>query len=185
MRILAFAASFRRDSWNKKLLALAAGLAREAGAEIDLAEFREFEMPLYDGDLQTSAGIPAGAQELGRRITAADGVVLASPEYNYSVPGTIKNAIDWVSRIRPLPIRGKTGFLLSASPGQVGGIRGLWQLRIPLEGLGMLVYPDMYTLPLAAQAFDERGQLMEPERLDRLRKMMAGYLQMTRKLVGS
>ena len=185
MKILAFAASLRRDSWNKKLLALAAGLAREAGAEIDLAEFREFEMPLYDGDRQASSGIPPGAQELGRRIAAADGVVLASPEYNFSVPGTIKNAIDWVSRIRPLPTRGKTGFLLSASPGQVGGIRGLWQLRIPLEGLGMLVYPDMYTLPFAEKAFDERGQLTEPERLDRLRKMMEGYLQMTRKLVGS
>jgi len=84
--------------------------------------------------------------------------------------------------VKPVPLRGKHGFLLSASTGQVGGIRGLWQLRIPLEGLGVLVYPDMYTLPWAEQAFDEQGQLKEQERYDRLKQMMGGYLQMARKL---
>jgi chromate reductase, NAD(P)H dehydrogenase (quinone) len=180
-RLLAFAASLRRESWNRKLLGLAAELAREAGAEVDVAEFREFDMPLYDADL-LAVGIPAGASELARRVGAADGLLLASPEYNYSLPGTLKNAIDWVSRIRPMPLRGKSALLLSASNGQVGGVRGLWQLRIPLEGLGVLVYPDMYTLPWADKAFGPDGKLIEPERQARLASMVRGYLAVARKL---
>jgi chromate reductase, NAD(P)H dehydrogenase (quinone) len=182
LRLLAFAASLRRESWNRKLLGLAVDLAREAGAEVDVAEFREFEMPLYDADLLALSGVPAGASELTRRVGAADGLLLASPEYNFSLPGTLKNAIDWVSRVRPMPLRGKSAFLLSASNGQVGGVRGLWQLRIPLEGLGVLVYPDMYTLPWADKAFGPDGKLIEPERQSRLASMMGGYLAVARRL---
>jgi chromate reductase, NAD(P)H dehydrogenase (quinone) len=182
LRLLAFAASLRRESWNRKLLGLAVDLAREAGAEVDVAEFREFDMPLYDADLLALSGVPAGAGELARRVGAADGLLLASPEYNYSLPGTLKNAIDWISRVRPVPLRGKSAFLLSASNGQIGGVRGLWQLRIPLEGLGMLVYPDMYTLPWADKAFGPDGKLIEPERRDRLASMLGGYLAMALKL---
>jgi chromate reductase, NAD(P)H dehydrogenase (quinone) len=180
--MLAFAASLRRDSWNRKLLRLAVDLARESGAEVDVAEFHEFDMPLYDADLQTLSGIPAGAGELARRVGAANGLLLASPEYNFSLPGTLKNAIDWVSRVRPMPLRGKSAFLLSASNGQIGGVRGLWQLRIPLEGLGVLVYPDMYTLPWADKAFGPDGELIEPERQARLASMLGGYLAVARKL---
>lgn len=182
MKLLAFAASLRQGSHNRKLIQLAAGIAREHGAEVDLAEFHEFAMPLYDADLQAREGIPAGARALADRIGVARGLLLASPEYNYSLPGTLKNAIDWVSRIRPVPLRGKSCFLLAASNGQVGGLRGLWQLRIPLEGLGMLVYPDMYSLPWAEKSFDESGGLRESERLERLRTMLSGYLEMVRKL---
>jgi chromate reductase len=182
LRLLAFAASLRRESWNRKLLGLAVDLAREAGAEVDVAEFREFDMPLYDADLLTLTGVPAGTSELTRRVGAAEGLLLASPEYNFSLPGTLKNAIDWVSRVRPMPLRGKSAFLLSASNGQVGGVRGLWQLRIPLEGLGVLVYPDMYTLPWADKAFGPDGKLIEPERQSRLASMMGGYLVVARKL---
>jgi chromate reductase len=182
LRLLAFAASLRRESWNRKLLGLAVDLAREAGAEVDVAEFREFDMPLYDADLLTLSGVPVGASELTRRVGAADGLLLASPEYNFSLPGTLKNAIDWVSRARPMPLRGKSAFLLSASNGQIGGVRGLWQLRIPLEGLGVLVYPDMYTLPWADKAFGPDGKLIEPERQSRLASMMGGYLAVARKL---
>lgn len=183
MRLLAFAASLRRASLNRRLIALAAGIARGKGIEVDLAEFREFDVPLYDGDLQARDGIPAGALELGSRVAAADGLLLASPEYNYSLPGTLKNAIDWVSRIRPVPLRGKSCLLLAASNGQFGGIRGLWQLRIPLEGLGMVVYPDMYALPWGAKAFDEEtGRLVEPERQARLEAVIEGYLGMAERL---
>ncbi len=182
LRLLAFAASVRRGSWNRKLVELAAGLAREAGAEVDLAEFREFDMPLYDADLQASSGIPAGALELSRRLGAAHGFLLASPEYNFSLPGTIKNAIDWVSRIRPVPFRGKSAMLLAASNSQVGGIRGLTQLRIPLEGLGVLIHPDMYALPWADKAFGPTGRLIEAERQARLEAMVRGYVTVARKL---
>jgi chromate reductase len=184
MKLLAFAASLRTGSWNRKLIVVAVEIATGSGAEVDLADFREFHMPIYDGDLQATTGIPAGAQELGRRVAAADGLMIASPEYNFSLPGTLKNAIDWVSRLNPMPLRGKTGLLLSASSGQVGGIRGLWQLRIPLEGLGVTLHPDMYTLPWAKEQFDEGGRLKEPERQERLEKMVGAYLAMARKLAG-
>ncbi len=183
-KLLAFAASLRRESWNRKLIQLAADLARQAGAEVDLADFREFDMPIYDADLHATSGIPAGAEEMGRRIGAADGLLIASPEYNFSMPGTIKNAIDWVSRIRPVPFRGRSGMLLSASNGQVGGVRGLWQLRVPLEGLGVLLHPDMYTLPWADKAFGPDGRLTDAERQARLAAMVQAYLVVARKLAG-
>ena len=183
MKILAFAASLRQGSWNRKLIAFAAGMASRHGAEIDLADFHEFDVPLFDGDLLSASGVPPGAQEFARRITAADGLMVSSPEYNFSLPGTIKNLIDWVSRLKPMPLRGKTGMLLSASTSQIGGIRGLWQLRIPLEGLGMILHPDMYTLPWAEKMFDGEGKISEEERLVRLEGMLTGYLTMTRKLL--
>lgn len=158
-------------------------MASRHGAEIDLADFHDFDVPLFDGDLLSASGLPDGAQELARRITAADGLMISSPEYNYSLPGTLKNLIDWVSRIKPVPLRGKTGMLLSASTSQVGGIRGLWQLRIPLEGLGMILHPDMYTLPWAEKMFDGDGKINDEERQARLQEMLKGYLTMTRKLL--
>jgi chromate reductase len=184
MKLLAFAASLRRESWNRKLIALAVAIVRQAGVEVDLAEFQEFDMPLYNRDLQDASGFPPGARELQRRVAAADGLLIASPEYNYSLPGTLKNAIDWVSRMSPMPFRGRSAFLLSASTAQVGGIRGLWQLRIPLEGVGVLVHPEMYSLPWADKSFDEAGELKEKERRDRLALMLEAYLATARKLVG-
>ena len=184
MRLLAFAASLKRESLNRKLINLAVELAREAQVEVDLADFREFDMPLYDADLQSSAGFPEGARELARRIEAVDGLMIASPEYNYSLPGTLKNAIDWVSRMKPMPLRGKHGVLLAASTSVVGGIRGLWALRVPLEGLGVMLLPDMFALAQAPQAFDEQGKLKNPELQERLRKLVHGYLDMGIKLTG-
>ena len=184
MRLLAFAASLKRESLNRKLLHLAVELAREAQVEVDLAHFREFDMPLYDADLQNSTSFPEGARELARRIEAVDGLMIASPEYNYSMPGTLKNAIDWVSRMKPMPLRGRHGVLLAASTSLVGGIRGLWALRVPLEGLGVMLLPEMFALAQAPQAFDEHGKLKDPELQERLRKLVHGYLDMGKKLTG-
>ncbi len=178
MRVLVFAASLRSGSLNRKLARLAAELARREGAEIDLAAFRDFEMPLYDGDLEARVGLPAGALELKRRIEAAGALVLAVPEYNYAIPGTLKNAIDWVSRARPMPWRGKSVYLMSASASPMGGIRGLWQTRIPLEGCGALVFPDMFALPHADAAFDENGALRDGERMERLVREIRGFLRL-------
>jgi chromate reductase len=184
VRLLAFAASLKRESLNRKLINLAVELAREAQVEVDLADFREFDMPLYDADLQSSAGFPEGARELAHRIEAVDGLMIASPEYNYSLPGTLKNAIDWVSRMKPMPLRGKHGVLLAASTSLVGGSRGLWALRVPLEGLGVMLLPDMFALAQAPQAFDEHGKLKDPQLQERLRKLVHGYLDMGKKLTG-
>src|SRR3954468_5101947 len=146
LKVLVFAASLRAESLNHKLAALAARVARQAGASVDLASMRDFDVPLYDGDLESAEGIPAGARELRRRLLATDAFILSSPEYNGSMAGTIKNLIDWGSRFRPQPFYSRPGPLLSASPSLGGGNRGLWALRVPLEHLGARIFPDMFSL---------------------------------------
>jgi chromate reductase, NAD(P)H dehydrogenase (quinone) len=183
MRVLAFAASLRRGSLNRRLISLAARLASDL-AQVEVADFRDFAMPMYDGDLQEAEGLPAGALELERRLELADALLLSVPEYNYSIPGTLKNAIDWVSRARPMPWRGKSIYLLSASTSAVGGIRGLWQTRVPLEGCGALVFPDMFSLPNAGSAFDERGDLVDGKRQQRLTQELTGFLRLVESFGG-
>jgi len=178
MKILAFAASLRSGSLNRKLVGVVAGMLRELGGEVDLAEFRQFDMPLYDGDKQTAEGLPPGALELERRIRACSAMVIANPEYNYSIAGPLKNAIDWVSRARPMPWRGRSIYLVSASPGAIGGIRGLWQTRIPLEGCGALVFPDMFALAHADKAFADDGSLSDGAIADRLRQQVLGFYRL-------
>jgi chromate reductase, NAD(P)H dehydrogenase (quinone) len=153
VNVLIFGASLRSGSLNHRLANLAAECARDKGATVDLAEMRDFECPAYDGDAETADGPPAPANALCQRIKAADAFLIASPEYNASMPGHLKNAIDWVSRFRPQPFNGKQGFLMSASPSMAGGNRGLWSLRVPLEHLGARVYPDMFSLAQAHEAF--------------------------------
>jgi chromate reductase, NAD(P)H dehydrogenase (quinone) len=157
VRFLVFAGSLRKESLNDRLAKLAARITEEKSASVDPACLSDFPVPFYDNDLETEAGIPVGAQRFAERLNAADGLILASPEYNASMPGAVKNLIDWVSRIRPQPFNGKQALLLSASPSMVGGNRGLWSLRIPLEHLGMRVYPDMFSLAQAHKAFKDDG----------------------------
>src|SRR6266850_4266425 len=178
MRLLAFAASLRSASLNHKLVSLAARLAAQEGADVDLARFREFEMPLYDGDEDAAHGLPDGARKLKERIERAAGLMIAVPEYNYSIPGPLKNAIDWVSRARPMPWRGRAVYLMSTAPSPVGGIRGLWQTRIPLEGCGALVFPEMFALPHAHQAFDDQGGLRDPVLAERLQREVVGFVRL-------
>ena len=184
LRLFAFAASLRQASLNRKLIGVAVGIARAAGASVDLAEFREFEMPLFDGDILARDGPPPGAHEFKRRLDAAHGLMLASPEYNYSIPGTLKNAIDWVSRFRPVPFRGKSAMLLSTSTGLVGGNRCMWALRVPLEALGMHVHPDMFSLAQGDKVLDQAGSLSDAAARERLEKMIGGYLVTARALAG-
>lgn len=155
VRVLIFSASLRADSLNTRLARLAARVAEDHGATVDLASMRDFDVPSYDGDVEAGQGIPAGAQELQRRLTANDAFIVASPEYNASMPGLLKNAIDWTSRFRPQPFDGRHGLLMSASPSLAGGNRGLWSLRIPLEHLGARIFPDMFSLSMAHKAFAE------------------------------
>jgi len=153
LHVLVFAASLRGESLNRKLAALAARAAEGAGAVVDHADLRDFDVPAYDGDTEPAAGMPAGAQALRQRLSAADAFIIASPEYNASMPGVLKNLIDWTSRFRPQPFDGRHGLLMSASPSMAGGNRGLWALRMPLEHLGARVFPDMFSLAMAHKAF--------------------------------
>jgi NAD(P)H-dependent FMN reductase len=152
-KVFVFAASLREESLNRRLAALAARVAARTGATVDVASMSEFDLPLYDGDVESTSGFPAGAEAFRKRLLASDAFIISSPEYNASMPGTVKNLIDWASRFRPQPFDGRHALLLSASPSLGGGNRGLWALRVPLEHLGARVYPDMFSLAAAHKAF--------------------------------
>ena len=159
MRILVFSGSLRRDSLNARLASLAAAVAEAKGARVDRARLADFDCPSFDHDVEVEQGVPEGAARLRDRLVTADAFVIASPEYNASMPGVLKNVIDWASRIRPQPFNGRQGLLMSASPSMAGGNRGLWALRVPLEHLGARVYPDMFSLAQAHQALGEDGRI--------------------------
>ncbi|MDR3607639.1 MAG: NAD(P)H-dependent oxidoreductase [Oligoflexia bacterium] len=178
MKILAFAASLRKGSFNRKFIAQAVEVFRASpGVSVDHADYREFEMPIYDGDLEESSGIPKGGQEFIRRIQAADALVISTPEYNGGIPGTLKNAIDWASRVDPIPFDGKPILLIGASPGGLGAVRSLWHTRVPLEAIGAFVYPEMFGLSRAHQAFDDKGNFVDAENRAHLEELIQSYLK--------
>ena len=178
LRVLVFSASLRAESLNTRLARLAATVIERLGASVDLASMREFDAPSYDGDIEASDGLPAGAQAFRYRLEAADAFVIASPEDNASMPGVLKNVVDWVSRARPQPFNGRHGLLLSASPSMVGGNRGLWALRVPLEHLGARVYPDMFSLARAHDAFTEDGVLADDQLRGRFDEVVTAFLDL-------
>ena len=177
IRVLVFSASLRRESLNTKLAGLVARRAGERGATVDLASMRELECPSYDGDVEKVSGIAPGAHELHRRLLANDAFVIVSPEYNASMPGVLKNSIDWTSRFRPQPFDTRHGLLLSASPSLGGGNRGLWSLRVPLEHLGARIFPDMFSLAAAHKAFDG-DRLADAALQARLEKTIDAFLEL-------
>ena len=178
LRVLMFAASLRVESINARLAQLAATVIEGLGASVDLATMREFDAPAYDGGIESADGLPAGAQAFRARLEAANAFVIVSPEYNASIPGVLKNAIDWVSRARPQPFNQRHGLLMSASQSMVGGNRGLWALRVPLEHLGARIYPDMFSLAQAHTAFTDDGNLADQRLQSRFDDTIAGFLDL-------
>ena len=178
LRFLVFAASLRSGSLNGRLAELAARTIEANGATADRASMGDFDVPSFDGDAEEADGLPAGALRFRERLELADGFVIASPEYNASVPGVLKNAIDWVSRARPQPFNEQHGLLLSASPSMVGGNRGLWALRVPLEHLGARIYPDMFSLAQAHTSFDENGGLADERLGHRFEDTVAKFMDL-------
>jgi NAD(P)H-dependent FMN reductase len=166
-RILAFAASTRRQSVNQKLLNIAIAGVETAGATVTPIELKDYPMPIFDQDMQKQQGLPPAAQALKQLLLAHDGVLIASPEYNSAFSPLLKNVIDWTSRAeseqeQPLAAwKGKTAAILSASPGARGGVRGLVFLRMLLANIGLLVIPEQETIPFAMKAFDKDGQLKD------------------------
>ena len=174
---LVFSASLRSGSYNTVLAKIAAGSIAQHEGSVDVAQMSAFDCPSYNQDAQAK-GFPPGAEELRRRLAANDAFVIAAPEYNGSVPGVLKNAIDWVSRFKPQPFNGKHALLLSASPSMVGGNRGLWALRVPLEHLGARVYPDMFSLAQVHKAFDAQGKIADQQLAGRLDQTIAGFMDL-------
>jgi len=178
VRYLVFSASMRDGSLNTRLARLAAGVIEAHGGEVDVAAMSDFDAPSFDQDDQTNTGLPPGAIEFQRRLDSTDALVISSPEYNASMPGVLKNAIDWVSRLRPQPFNERHCLLMSASPSMTGGNRGLWGLRVPLEHLGTRVYPDMFSLAQAHLALDESGQILSDSLRDRFQATIVNFMNL-------
>jgi len=165
-KILALAGSTREASFNKMLLRIAAAGARAGGAEVTIVDLRDLALPLYDGDLEASSGLPEGAVRLKQLMLAHQGLLISAPEYNSSISAVLKNAIDWASRPAPgeAPLAcftGKVAALLSASPGALGGLRGLVHVRAILGNINVLVMPDQIAVMKADAAFDAEGRLKD------------------------
>jgi chromate reductase, NAD(P)H dehydrogenase (quinone) len=165
-RILAFAGSARRDSFNKKLVTIAAGGAKQAGADVTVVDLADYELPLFNQDLEAEKGLPANAVSLKKMFVEHHGLLIACPEYNSSITSLLKNTIDWVSRQAPgegplAAYKGKAATLMSASPGALGGLRGLVTVRSILANIGMVVLPEQIAVPTAHQAIGENGRLKD------------------------
>ncbi len=187
-KILAFAGSMRKDSFNKKLVKVAAEAARAAGAEVTVIDLKDFVLPVYDGDLESASGLPENAKKLKKLFLEHQGLLISSPEYNASIPGGLKNMIDWVSRTeskeeKPLAcFEKKTAAILSASPGALGGMRGLVPLRALLGNIGVLVLPGQLCVGKAHEAFDEKGALKDAKQDAAVKKIASDLVQMLTKL---
>ncbi len=171
MKYFFLSGSLRKDSLHTRLLHMAAQHLNSSVS--DIANLNDISIPLYNGDIE-AAGIPDGIQTLAKSIEQAQVLIIASPEYNYSISGVLKNVIDWVSRVRPMPLKQKPILLMAASPGPIAGIRGLWHTRVPLEGLGNYVFPEMFSLGGSFQAFDEKG-FVNPDDQKRFAATLDGF----------
>lgn len=183
-RIVCFAGSKRHGSFNVRLVRAAARRAEFHGASVQVLDLADFDMPLFDEDLEAH-GTPAAAQAFKDELKAADGFLIATPEYNSSYPALLKNAIDWASRPATgepslAAFAGKACGLLAASPGALGGIRVLPQLRTLLMNIGVFVVPTQFGLAKAHEAFDDGGELVD----DRARSMVDAVVVQTLELAG-
>jgi NAD(P)H-dependent FMN reductase len=181
-RILAFSGSARKESLNKKLLAAVVEAARAQGGEVTVVDFRELPIPLYDGDLEEAEGIPPNAQKLIELIQQHPALLIASPEYNSQMTPLLKNAIDWCSRADENPLQGKVAAVVSASPGNLGGIRSQTLARALLVHLGCHVVPVQCMLPQANKAFDAQGRLTDERAKKAAQGVAAELVRLARKL---
>jgi chromate reductase len=175
MNVLSICGSLRKGSYNAMLVRALPGLA-PAGMTIKPApSFAEF--PIYNFDIQKERGIPAGVTALAEAIQAADGVVIVSPEYNFSVPAGLKNAIDWLSRLEKQPFAGKPIAIQSASPGPVGGARMQYHLRQILNGLDTFILnkPEIFANNVKSRVNEEKGELTDETTRGFIKKQLEAF----------
>ena len=166
-KILAFAVSSRKESFNRRLLAIAVLGAKDAGANVTVIDLADYSMPLFNQDLESEQGIPENARKFKKLLIEHDAFIIASPEYNSAFSPLLKNVIDWASRAEsddepPLvAYQGKIAAILAASPGALGGLRGLVFLRMLLANIGVTVLPEQQAIPQAFKAFNNDGSLID------------------------
>jgi chromate reductase len=186
-KLIALAGSARRASLNRAILSTAAISASAAGAELTVVDLNDFPLPLFNQDLEDAGGIPEPARRLKAIFRAADGFILASPEHNSTYSALLKNTIDWCSRTEsddepPLAaFGGKSALLLAASPGPLGGLRGLFALRELLQNLRMTVYPEVLAVRSAHELI-ENGAVTDPKWASRIGDLAKEYVAFAAKL---
>jgi NAD(P)H-dependent FMN reductase len=191
VRLLVVAGSSRTGSWNRKLADVAARVAEADGARVSTLDLRDLALPIYDGDLEATSGVPAGAARLRAAIVAADALWIVTPEYNGFPPPLLINAFDWLTRLKAqgdapsglATLAGKPVALMSASPGPLGGLRSMNFLRQYLQmTLAMVVSPPQYALGRADDAFDDAGELKDATAQRAVANVWAGVARLARAL---
>lgn len=165
-KVLAFAGSSRTESVNKKLVREAAKIACEMDTDVTYIDLRDYPIVLYDADYEATNGIPENVKSIRNLMINSQVIFIASPEYNGSLTGLLKNTLDWASRSETNgtsyeAFQGKKFVIMSASPGKDGGARGLLPLRAILEDLGGIVLPQQISISDAYNAFDAQGELKD------------------------
>ena len=186
-KILAFAGSTRTDSFNKKLVKIAATGAMDGGADVTVIDLRDFAMPLYDGDLEQQQDLPSNAKKLKDLMLSHQGFLISAPEYNSSISGVLKNTIDWVSRPSAgeeslACFKGKVAGIMSASPGGLGGLRGLVHVRAILENISVLVIPDQIAVGKAHEVFNADGTLKDKKQEDQVKRIGSSVAKLLLKI---
>ncbi len=187
-KILVLAGSIRTGALSGKLAALAARDLAAAGAEVDHISLGDYPLPIYDGDLEERKGIPENATRLAKQIAAHDGVFIATPEYNHSLPPLLKNSIDWVSRVSPtgtVPYWNKVYGLGGTSDGRIGGARALLDLRKVLAtAVRGIVIPERIEVSMAQHAFNEMGELIDDVPRDVLKTVLRTLIDFAGRIAG-
>jgi chromate reductase len=188
-KILAFAGSVRRESFNKRMVAIAAEGAKQAGAQVTLIDLADYELPLFSQDLEAEKGLPAAAVALKKLFVEHHGLLISCPEYNSSITPLLKNTIDWVSRAAPgggplAAYKAKVATLMSASPGGLGGLRGLVTVRSILGNIGVVVLPEQIALPTAHQAIGADGRLKDEKMQASIAGLGRGLAEFLKKTTG-
>ena len=177
VKLLFLAGSSRKDSVNKKLAQQAYKIAGDMKAEATFVDLKYYQMPIYDGDIEETSGIPENAQKLKNIFAANDGFFIASPEYNSSFSSLLKNSLDWISRPAEgeaplIAFRKKVAALGAAAPGGLGGIRGLVPLRMMLGNIGVFVTPSQIAVGNAFKVFSQNGTLQDENSFKMLRTVI-------------
>lgn len=185
-KILALAGSTRQGSYNQMLVKEAAAIATQQGAQVTVINLSDYEMPLYNADLEAKKGMPKKAKALRQLMMDSDAMIISSPAYNGAYPALLKNVIDWATRTPEGTgsldaFKGKPIAIMCASPGRGGGVRGLVQLRQLLTNVGATVVTDEVAIPNASTVFDSKGQLIDSKQKDALSQEITQLLKSTSK----
>jgi NAD(P)H-dependent FMN reductase len=185
-KLLVFSGSSRAESFNRKLAAQLASMAERAGARVTSVGLEDFDLPIYNGDLEIAEGLPDGARRLKKLLQENTGMIITCPEYNGFMSPLLINAIDWSTRSEDASVdlsgfAGKTVLIGSASPGPGGGGRANTHLKSMLSGVRSVVFPQTLTVPAAFNAFDDRGEILDDSMSKRAQQLVEDFIQFTRR----